>query len=65
LTEVDNGILVCRPFHRWLPESGFEITMLNGKPRLLAPPHVDPSQTWRPMGQNRGQIRDQLDGIGF
>jgi len=65
LTEVDNGILVCRPFHRWLPESGFEIAMINGKPHLLAPPHVDPSQTWRPMGQNRGQIRDQLDGIGF
>jgi len=65
LTEVDNGILVCRPFHRWLPESGFEIAMINGKPHLQAPPHVDPSQTWRPMGHNRGQIRDQLDGIGF
>ena len=58
LTEVDNGVLVCPPFHRWIPESGFEFQMIDGKPHMLAPPHLDPGQTWRRMG--RGRAREEF-----
>jgi len=65
VTEVDNGILVCRPFHRWIPESGFDFRMIKGRPHMMAPPHLDPGQTWRRMGRNRGQLKDQLEGSGW
>ncbi|WP_213815747.1 HNH endonuclease signature motif containing protein [Glaciihabitans sp. dw_435] len=52
-TDIDNAVLICGPHHRDIHRSDNQMTMINGKPYLLAPPWVDPTQTWKPMGQNR------------
>jgi len=65
LTEVDNGILVCPQFHRWLVDSGFKFRMITGRPHQLAPPHLDPSQTWRLMGVSRTEKREALSGFDW
>ena len=52
-TTVDNGVLLCPYHHRMLPESGFTMRMIRGKPHLLAPPWIDPDQRWIPLGKSR------------
>jgi hypothetical protein len=31
----------------------FTLRMIGGRPHMLAPPWLDPSQTWRPLGNPR------------
>jgi len=52
-TDVDNGALLCAEHHHMLHSSGFRMKMVNGRPYMLAPPHLDPGQSWRPVGRSR------------
>lgn len=52
-TDVDNGALLCPAHHHMLHASAFTMRMIRGRPRLLAPPWVDPDQQWRPAGGGR------------
>ena len=64
-TEVDNGVLLCPPDHRWLTNSGYQMQMRGGRPWVLAPVGIDPLQTWRPLGKPRTQTMDDLGGIDW
>ena len=52
-TDIDNGTLLCSAHHHMLHASAFRLEMVRGRPRLLAPPWLDPQQCWRPLGRNR------------
>ncbi|HEY0258788.1 MAG TPA: DUF222 domain-containing protein, partial [Lacisediminihabitans sp.] len=52
-TDIDNGVLLCPAHHHLLHASGFTMTMVDGRPWLLAPPELDPDQTWRRLGKAR------------
>ena len=54
-TDVDNGVLLCPAHHHMLHSSPFAMKMIDGRPRLLAPPWLDPSREWRPLGKSRLQ----------
>jgi hypothetical protein len=56
-TDVDNGVLLCEPHHDFIHESEWQLKMVNGIPHLLAPPHIDSSQTWRRLGRQRIDLR--------
>lgn len=55
-TNIDNGVLLCSAHHQYLHASRFQIRMITGKPHLLAPAWIDPTQTWTPMGKARTQL---------
>ncbi len=52
-TDIDNGVLLCPEHHHLLHASGYELKMISGRPWLLAPPWLDPGQTWQPVGKSR------------
>lgn len=52
-TNVDNGVLLCSAHHHMLHASAFTMKMVDGRPRLLAPPWIDPGQRWRTLGRAR------------
>lgn len=52
-TDIDNGVLLCPAHHHLLHRSEFALSMRNGRPWLLAPPHLDPDPQWRPVGKQR------------
>lgn len=56
-TNVDNGVMVCPPHHDLLHHSEWQISMIGGIPHLLAPPEIDPSQTWKRLGRSRVRLR--------
>jgi hypothetical protein len=53
VTDVDNGALLCPAHHHMLHDSDFTMKMIDGRPRLLAPPWLDPSGEWRTVGRSR------------
>ena len=52
-TDVINGVLLCDPHHDLIHHSEWRISMIGGIPHLLAPPEIDPSQTWKRLGKQR------------
>lgn len=59
-TDINNGVLLCPAHHYWLHHSSHRIRMINGRPHQLAPPELDPSQTWRPLGKSRALVTRAL-----
>lgn len=53
LTDIDNGALLCAAHHHMLHNSPFTMKMIEGLPRLLTPPWLDPSREWRTLGRSR------------
>jgi len=60
-----NGILICDGHHNIVHTSGFILRMINGKPFLLAPFEVDPTQTWQPLGINRATLAADIEPFEF
>jgi hypothetical protein len=56
-TNVDNGVLLCQRDHDLIHHTRWQITMINGIPHVLAPPEIDPGQTWKRVGRPRVQFR--------
>jgi hypothetical protein len=52
-TDIDNGVLLCEAHHILPHHSEWQLRIVNGKPQVLAPFAIDPSQTWRPVGKSR------------
>lgn len=52
-TDIDNGALLCSAHHHMLHASDFTMRMIDGRPRLLSPPWLDPEQHWRTLGRSR------------
>jgi hypothetical protein len=52
-TDVDNCVLFCGPHHDFIHHSEWKLSMIGGLPHLLAPPEIDPSQTWKRVGGSR------------
>ncbi|MFO7691371.1 MAG: DUF222 domain-containing protein, partial [Cryobacterium sp.] len=52
-TEIDNGVCICRRHHAEIESSGWQITMVKGRPMVRGPVWVDPTQTWRPAQTHR------------
>ena len=55
-TDIDNGCLLCSGHHHLLHSSAYELAMITGRPHLLAPVWIDPSQTWVPLGNCRATM---------
>ena len=53
LTNIDNAVLICNAGHASIETSGWDIDMRDGRPWVRGPFIFDPTQTWRPAGQNR------------
>ena len=64
-TTVENGILFCDGHHTLVHHSGFTLRMIDGKPFLLAPFEVDPTQTWQPLGINRATLAADIEPFDF
>jgi hypothetical protein len=58
-SDVDNAILLCSEHHHMIHRSPFRIEMRNGKPHILAPRWIDPTQSWNPMGTPRFRAPQQ------
>ena len=56
-TNVDNGVLLCQRDHDLIHNTEWRIGMINGIPHVLAPPEIDPSQTWKRVGRPRVRLR--------
>ena len=56
-TDISNGILLCERHHHLLHALNWQIRMIRGKPYLLAPPEMDPTRTWQPLGRTRAVMR--------
>ena len=52
-TNVDNGVILCQAHHDFIHNSDWQLGMIDGIPHVLAPPGIDPSQTWRRLGRQR------------
>ncbi|TFC31269.1 HNH endonuclease [Cryobacterium sp. TMT1-3] len=52
-TDIGNAVLICNAAHSSIDTSGWNIQMRNGRPWIRGPLLFDPTQTWRPAGQNR------------
>jgi hypothetical protein len=61
-TDIDNGVLLCRPCHRMIHHSDHRLRIIAGRPHVLAPPGLDPSQTWRPLRSHRVRMLSVLSG---
>ncbi|TFD11450.1 HNH endonuclease [Cryobacterium sp. TMT1-2-2] len=55
-TDIDNAVLLCNASHSSIDTSGWDIDMRDGRPWIRGPLLFDPTQTWRPTGQNRAAI---------
>jgi len=64
-TDLDNGVLLCPAHHHMLHDSAFTMKMIDGRPRLLAPPWIDRDQEWRPVGRGRVTRVPELVGPGW
>jgi hypothetical protein len=56
-TNVDNGVLLCPRDHDLIHHSNWQIRMVGGIPHVLAPPEIDPGQTWKRVGRPRVRFR--------
>lgn len=52
-SDIDNAVLLCSEHHHMIHKSPFKIMMRNGRPHILAPRWIDPTQSWTPMGSPR------------
>jgi len=52
-TDVDNAILFCSEHHHMIHKSPFKIRMHKGRPQILAPRWLNPSQSWENIGRAR------------
>jgi hypothetical protein len=59
-TDIDNGVLLCRSCHTMIHASGHRLRMIGGRPWMLAPPGLDPGQTWRPLRNHRLEALTRL-----
>ncbi|PRY67666.1 HNH endonuclease [Glaciihabitans tibetensis] len=57
-TNIDNAVLLCPEHHRQIHTSPFTIKMVNGKPFLLAPRYLDPTQAMKALGKARYTTRN-------
>jgi hypothetical protein len=55
-TDIDNGVLLCGRHHDLIHHSDWRIRMVAGIPHLLAPPEIDPTQTWKRLGKQRVEL---------
>src|SRR5690606_6617743 len=55
-TDINNGALLCPAHHHMRHAGDFTMKMIHGRPRLLAPPWLDPEQLWRPLGRTRATM---------
>ncbi|WP_166874743.1 HNH endonuclease signature motif containing protein [Salinibacterium sp. ZJ450] len=58
LTDIDNGILLCRHHHLLLHDHGWSITRAHGQYWLIPPAAVDPQQKPRPMPSRSQALAD-------
>ncbi|WP_166870576.1 HNH endonuclease signature motif containing protein [Salinibacterium sp. ZJ450] len=58
LTDVENGILLCRHHHLLLHDHGWSITRAHGQYWLIPPASVDPQQKPRPMPSRSQALAD-------
>jgi hypothetical protein len=56
-TNVGNGVMLCEPHHDLIHHSEWQISMIGGIPHVLAPPEIDPGQTWKRLGKSRIRFR--------
>ncbi len=56
-TNVGNGVMLCEPHHDLIHHSPWQISMIDGIPHVLAPPEIDPGQTWKRLGKQRVRLR--------
>jgi hypothetical protein len=56
-TDVDNGVLLCPRDHDLIHHTKWQVGMINGTPHVLAPPEIDPGQTWKRVGRPRVELR--------
>ena len=52
-TDIENGVLLCSAHHHMLHASEFQMKMLDGRPHLLAPAWIDPTQEWQLLARPR------------
>ncbi len=52
-TDIENGVLLCSAHHHMLHASEFQMKMFDGRPHLLAPAWLDPTQEWQLLGRPR------------
>jgi hypothetical protein len=57
-TDIDNGVLLCGEHHSFIHRSDWKLRMLNGRPQILAPFHIDPAQRWRTLGRPRTELHN-------
>lgn len=63
-TDIDNGVLLCRACHRMFHRNGYTLRMVGGRPYLLAPPWIDPTERWVRLGNKRlGMIAALADRL--
>jgi hypothetical protein len=55
-TDVDNGVMLCPRHHDFIHHSDWQLAMINGLPYVLAPPYLNPAQTWRRLGKPRVRV---------
>jgi hypothetical protein len=55
-TDIDNGVLLCPGHHELIHHSQWQLRMMGGIPHVLAPPEIDPSQTWKRVGKQRVRL---------
>jgi Domain of unknown function (DUF222) len=55
-TNVDNGVMLCGPHHDLIHHSQWQLSMIGGVPHVLAPPEIDPAQSWQRVGRSRVQF---------
>ena len=52
-TDIENGVLLCPADHQFIHTSDYQLKLFDSRPYLLAPPYIDPTQTWQPLRQSR------------
>jgi hypothetical protein len=56
-TDINNAVLLCPEHHRQIHTSAFTMSMVNGKPYLLAPRWLDSAQVRKALGKARHTTR--------
>lgn len=52
-TDVCNAVLLCERHHQLIHNGRWRLSMIHGIPHVLAPPEIDPTQTWKRKGRRR------------